>query len=245
KKEIIVSSGTEIRILSSDLTLLASRDMEDNILNVVLGETVGDGRIDIIVTLPSKTSIVRAAASVDLPGTPVIEDIYSSDGKVYLVWTYTPTTADLSGFRIYRSSNPSEPTSWKLIGTVTADVNSYVDSPSEGIYSYKVAAYNDFGETLSSASEPVEVVSGEASSSPASCFIATAAFGTPMAKEVVRLREFRDRYLVKSRAGCAFVRWYYRHSPSLAEYIRQRRWARVLVRGALRPLLWIVSFVVH
>ncbi|HPP30666.1 MAG TPA: hypothetical protein PLE69_07085, partial [bacterium] len=215
---------------------------------VVLGETVGDGRIDIIVTLPSKTSIVRVATSIDLPGKPVIEerDIYSSGGKVYLVWTYTPTTADLSGFRIYRSSNPSEPTSWKLIKTVAADVNSCVDSPSEGIYSYKVAAYNDYGEVLSSASTPVEVVSEEPSSSgPSSCFIATAAFGTPMAKEVVRLREFRDRYLMKSRGGRAFVRWYYRHSPKVAEYIRQRRWARVLVRASLRPLLWIVSFIVH
>ncbi|MCQ8905620.1 MAG: hypothetical protein NQU45_07915, partial [Methanothermobacter sp.] len=74
---------------------------------------------------------------------------------------------------------------------------------------------------------------------------ATAAFGTPMAKEVVRLREFRDRYLLTNRPGRAFVRWYYRHSPKLAEYIRQRSWARALVRGMLRPVIWFLSVIMR
>jgi len=74
------------------------------------------------------------------------------------------------------------------------------------------------------------------------CFIATAAYGTSMAAEVVKLREFRDRHLLTNRAGRAFVRWYYGHSPSVADYIRQRKVARALVRTGLRPLLWILSF---
>ncbi|MCM8778058.1 MAG: S8 family serine peptidase [Candidatus Omnitrophica bacterium] len=73
------------------------------------------------------------------------------------------------------------------------------------------------------------------------CFIATAAFGTPIAEEVIKLKDFRDKYLMKSRAGRTFVRWYYRHSPKIAEYIRQRKWAKILVRASLRPILWIVS----
>ena len=77
------------------------------------------------------------------------------------------------------------------------------------------------------------------------CFIATAAFGTPMAKEVVRLREFRDRYLLTNRPGRAFVRWYYRHSPKLAGYIRQSKWTRAFVRGVLRPLVWFLSVIMR
>jgi len=245
-KEIVVSYGTTIRVLRADLTTLVSRDMGENINNVAISDTNGDNYPDIVVSLPSKTSILRAATTVDLPGTPVIADIYSSGGKVYIVWTYTPTASDLSGFRIYRSSNPSDDGSWRQAGTVAADVRQYTDSPSEGIYSYKVAAYNDYGEKRSSASDPVEVTSGgESSSGPASCFIATAAFGTPMAKEVVRLREFRDRYLLTNRPGRAFVRWYYRHSPRLAGYIRQRSWARAFVRGVLRPVVWFVSVIMR
>jgi len=62
---------------------------------------------------------------------------------------------------------------------------------------------------------------------------------------VVRLREFRDRYLLTNRAGRAFVRWYYRHSPRLAGYIRQRDWARLIVRGMLRPVVWFVSVIMR
>ncbi|MBN1444653.1 MAG: SBBP repeat-containing protein [Candidatus Omnitrophica bacterium] len=73
------------------------------------------------------------------------------------------------------------------------------------------------------------------------CFIATAAYGTPMASEVVKLRNFRDRHLLTNRAGRAFVRWYYKHSPSAASYISRRPAVRMLVRTVLRPIAWLVS----
>ncbi|MBN1445452.1 MAG: hypothetical protein JW957_05040 [Candidatus Omnitrophica bacterium] len=243
KKEIIAAYDTELRILSADLTILVSRDMGENITNVVVSDTNGDGAMEIVVTLPASTSILRASTTTDLPGTPVIADVYSYGGQVYIVWIYVPTGSDISGFRIYRSSNPSDPGSWVLAGTAAADANSFIDSPGAGIYSYRVAAYNDYGELVSSSSVPVEVVGGGSSGSGvSSCFIATAAYGTPMAAEVVKLRNFRDSHLLKNKAGRAFVRWYYRHSPPVAEYIRQRKVARMLVRAGLRPLLWILSF---
>ncbi|MBN1444650.1 MAG: exo-alpha-sialidase [Candidatus Omnitrophica bacterium] len=73
------------------------------------------------------------------------------------------------------------------------------------------------------------------------CFIATAAYGTPMASEVMKLQDFRDRHLLTNRAGRAFVRWYYKHSPSAASYISRRPAVRMLVRTVLRPLAWLVS----
>ncbi|MFH2137592.1 MAG: Ig-like domain-containing protein [Candidatus Omnitrophota bacterium] len=69
------------------------------------------------------------------------------------------------------------------------------------------------------------------------CFIATAAFGTKMAKEVRVLCEFRDSYLLTNKLGRKFVKLYYTYSPPIADYIAQRPALRSLIRASLKPLI--------
>lgn len=73
------------------------------------------------------------------------------------------------------------------------------------------------------------------------CFIATAAFGTPWAAEVVLLQNFRDACLCRSPWGREFVRLYYRCSPSLARRIDQSRISRALIRKMLAPLIFLIK----
>lgn len=70
-------------------------------------------------------------------------------------------------------------------------------------------------------------------SSGGSCFIATAAFGTPDRPPVEGLRGFRDRRLRPSRLGSAFVRIYYRNSPPAAAYLRRSAALRCAIRALL------------
>ncbi|HNQ34798.1 MAG TPA: FG-GAP-like repeat-containing protein [bacterium] len=76
------------------------------------------------------------------------------------------------------------------------------------------------------------------------CFIATAAFGSPLAREVNALRRFRDTFLLRHGWGRAFVRFYYRHSPPLARFIRPRPFWCAVVRSGLRPVIWLVGHLV-
>ena len=70
-----------------------------------------------------------------------------------------------------------------------------------------------------------------------SCFIATAAFGSPMATEVDVLREFRDRVLMPHTTGRVAVAAYNWVSPPLARVIAGSETLKALVRTGLRPIV--------
>lgn len=72
------------------------------------------------------------------------------------------------------------------------------------------------------------------------CFIATAAYGTPLAEEIMVLRRFRDTVLLPSKIGRRFVNWYYQVSPPLAKFISRFWLLKALVRLALWPVVRLV-----
>ena len=76
------------------------------------------------------------------------------------------------------------------------------------------------------------------------CFIATAAFGSPLEPRIDVLREFRDRVLMRNGAGRKVVEFYYKKSPPVAAYIAERPVLRVTIRSLLLPvvgLVWMLS----
>ena len=76
------------------------------------------------------------------------------------------------------------------------------------------------------------------------CFIATAAYGTPMAQEIQVLRGFRDAYLITNPVGRAFVEFYYRTSPPIAEFITEYPGLRPIVRAGLVPAVAMCTLAV-
>ena len=77
----------------------------------------------------------------------------------------------------------------------------------------------------------------------APCFIATAAFGSPVEPHVIVLRKFRDRFLLPNSVGRAFVGIYYSYSPPIARFIATHNSLKAVVSWALLPLVgvsWVV-----
>lgn len=92
---------------------------------------------------------------------------------------------------------------------------------------------NITGTDYFSAGAPVPVPSGEGG-----CFIATAAFGSPLAGQIEILRRFRDQILLPWKPGQAFVSWYNRYGPRAACYLIKHPWLKLPVRLALYPIIF-------
>lgn len=75
------------------------------------------------------------------------------------------------------------------------------------------------------------------------CFVATAAYGSPMASEIGALRRFRDRHLMNNAVGRGLVALYYDLGPSAADQIREDDSARSVVRHILAPIVSFVSWL--
>ncbi len=77
------------------------------------------------------------------------------------------------------------------------------------------------------------------------CFIATAAYDSPLHPHVGILRDFRDIYLLPSRLGRTLVNLYYKYSPSAADLITKNKALRVMVRINLLPLVAFSYSMLH
>jgi hypothetical protein len=109
---------------------------------------------------------------------------------------------------------------------------------------YEVKAQLKHGDTVieGTASQFTTATSSEPPPSGGGCFIATAAYGTPTAKQIDVLREFRDTVLLNNAVGSQFVTLYYRFSPPVADFIAGNELLRTLVRGLLvDPIVWAVE----
>jgi hypothetical protein len=73
------------------------------------------------------------------------------------------------------------------------------------------------------------------------CFVATAAYGSPLASEIGVLRRFRDRYLLTNALGRELVAAYYSVGPELAEVIAGDESLRSGARWAMTPVVALAN----
>lgn len=77
------------------------------------------------------------------------------------------------------------------------------------------------------------------------CFIATAAYSSPLHPHVKILRDFRDKYLIPHKPGRFLVKLYYKYPPNLVGLIEKYRALKTVIRLGLMPLVALSYLMLH
>ncbi len=190
---------------------------------------------------PVVSSVKTSPNAGTAPLTVVFSTVVSDpDGKIVLYeW-------DFDGNGVFDAQTAASPVShtYQTPGTFTAKVRFTDDggasASGETVITVSADPGQDQGGTGTDVTPPGSMDS--TIPSPYACFIATAAYGSSLAPDVVVLRKFRDEYLLGSLPGRAFVAAYYRLSPQAADFISRHEALRVATRRALAPIVYGIKF---
>jgi hypothetical protein len=222
--------------------------------------------------LVTSYSFTQATVVTSPTGTPVLSNTFSS-GTLILVWDASSVSGANGYEVRYGTLNPptnpidAGPTiTYPLTGLqngikyfatvvpyalneVSAVVTAYyapATPAQESDYSNEVSeklGSKLYGTESNVIEDTPEMIVAQPDLPNSGCFIATAAYGSYSAPEVLLLRRFRDAYLLTNAPGRKFVAWYYHYGPVAADFVNDHPWLKPGIRMALLPALGSASFL--
>jgi hypothetical protein len=198
--------------------------LETDYSNIVVAGNRGEPSWDSYVPAARTSDGETVMAYIPASGTQITVDMTKIAGSQAKAWWFNPETAGTTLIGTYPTTGSHTFTSAASNRVLVLD-NDAVGLPAPGTTVYSM---NDV---------PPSPTSTESSGGGGGCFIATAAYGSPLAAEVRQLREVRDRYLISTPIGQHFVAIYYQLTPPLATLIAQSPALQAFTRAALMPVL--------
>jgi hypothetical protein len=222
------------------------------------------GRLYLIIEEPGLASVASETIDVlvDLksPSTPTLDEVVGGDGRFVARWSDSDnvsgeTTYDLFWDDIdFGDDDLDEVSSRSGISTLSYAVESDVEN---GLTYYVGVVAVDEADNRSGLSNRLEVIPEETTDfwegyvraggtdQGSFCFVATAAWGSPLEGSLDTLRSFRDGVLMQSEWGRDVVDAYYLYGRFAAAWIADKPFLRAVVRAVLTPVVWFAWLAVE
>ncbi|MDK9706515.1 MAG: GDSL-type esterase/lipase family protein [Desulforhopalus sp.] len=241
KPSIVVNYGRSGEKTSEGVGRIDSvlRAFPANLILIMEGTNDVRSGISVETTKFNLQTMINKAKSAG--ATPVLSNLTPSDrgGSATLIpQTWNPMINALASSNGIRLAD-----NYAAVAANWASLNADGIHPNDS--GYQVIA-NTWFATISSMISSSGAVDegGGGGGDDSSCFIATAAFGSPVEKQVMILREFRNACLLSNAPGRWLVKTYYHYSPAAADFIRQHDTARLIARVLLYPLVALAYLLV-
>ncbi|MFP3897812.1 MAG: InlB B-repeat-containing protein [Dehalococcoidia bacterium] len=243
--------------MDGDYAITASFELISDLYRLTISSTAGGS-----VTEPGEGIFIRTAGTVvTLVAEPAegyrfvkwtgdvdtIVDVYASRTAVTMHDSYS-ITANFETWPelvavLTISSTQGGSVTIPGEGEFSCTLGSKISLAAEAENGYRFVGWSGDADTIADATNTSTTIVMDSSYSieagfdrvGSSCCSCTAAYDTPMAGQLVVLREFRDEYLLTNTGGRAFAGFYYAISPPIAEFITAHPKLKPMVRTGLLP----------
>ena len=196
---------------------------------------------DFTITCRDGASGIEGTATVHVQGGGLLDSIEINPSSAALIvgdlQTFQVTGKDSAGNTV-----PIPDPQWSVSGggtlsNTTGNTTTFTATQSGD---YTIICRDAYSDIYDIANIDIDIEQTSNNTSP--CFIATAAYGSYLDPHVQALRNFRDEHLLTNPVGRAFIAFYYRTSPPIADFIRRHEALRAAARWLLTPLVYAVEY---